>query len=206
MTPDGPLPPPAQCGNQGLRWAEYQNAQGSCSDATYSQFRPEVYKTVTPGSSGVTSSVGGIDALGGQQITVYGGSKPFAGDYFALDHTGYIYASVAGKHKISIDSVDDIVLLWVGATAVKGWTRNNANMLVPLLKSESYEVDIPAGTYMPIRVMFVQGQGRAKFGMKIEGPDGQIIADSSTPNSPWIVQYSCDGLSAPKFPEWGSEE
>jgi len=201
----GPLPPPAQCGNQGLRWAQYKNAQGDNNDATYSQFRPEVYKTVNPGTSGTTSTVGGLDAKGDQQITVYGGTQQFSGDYFALDHTGYLYASTAGKHTIAIDSVDDLAMLWVGATAIKGWARSNA-LVITSQKGESLDIDIPAGHYMPIRIMFAQGQGAAKFNMKITGPDGQTIADSSSQSSPWILQYSCDGVSAPKFPEWGQEE
>ena len=204
--PNKPLPTPPQCGNQGLNWAQYENTQGPNQDTTYSQFIPELYKTVNPGTSGITTTIGGIDAVGGQQISVYGSSDTFPGDYFALDHTGYLFASVEGKYKFTVSNVDDTAFLWLGGTAVKGWTRKNADLVIGLSKTETAEIDIPRGVYMPIRIMMAQGQGAAKFKMQIEGPDGQIIADSSTKGSPWVLQYSCDGYSAPKFPIWGQEE
>lgn len=204
--PNKPLSAPPQCGNQGLNWAQYENTQGPNSDSTYSQFLPEVYKTVTPGTSGITTTIGGIDAVGGQQISVYDSSDKFPGDYFALNHAGYLFASVPGKYKFTVSNVDDTAFLWLGSTAVKGWTRKNADLVIGLGQTMTTEVDIPSGVYMPIRIMMAQGQGAAKFTMQIQGPNGETIADSSTKASPWILQYSCDGYSAPKFPVWGQEE
>jgi hypothetical protein len=204
--PNQPLPVPPQCGNQGLNWAQYENKQGANAEATYKQFLPEVYKTVTPGTFGTTSTIGGIEAVGGQQITVYGGSTQFSGDYFAPDHTGYLFAQVPGKYKFTISEVDDAVFLWLGSTAVRGWTRKNADLFVGLGASGTTEIDIPAGMYMPIRIMMAQGQGLAKFNMVIQSPNGETIADSATQSSPWILRYSCDGYSAPKFLPWGQEE
>jgi len=203
---DLPLPPPAQCGNQGLQWAQYPNNQGSNQDEFYSQFRPENYKSTSPATSGITSTVGGITTQGGQMVSVYGDTRQFSGDYFALSHKGYLFASVTGRYKFTVSNVDDTVFLWLGSSALKGWTRNNADLVVGLKKPATTEIDIPGGHYMPIRIMFVQAQGLAKFDMLIQGPKGETIADSTTQSSPWILQYSCDGSSAPAFSPWGQEE
>lgn len=201
-----PLPPPTQCGNQGIQWAQFTNNQGYNNDGSYSQFRPEVYKGQAPGVSGVTSTIGGIDTMGGQQISVYGSSQRFSGDFFALHHKGYLYASVEGEYKFTVRKVDDALFLWLGDPAIKGWTRSNANLVLGLHGTGSEVVRLARGEYMAFRVVFVQAQAGARFALEIEGPDGQIIADSQTASSPWILQYSCDGTSAPEFSPWGAED
>ncbi|ETS80724.1 hypothetical protein PFICI_08253 [Pestalotiopsis fici W106-1] len=203
-------PTPSSCDNQGLQWAEYYNSQGDNNDASYSNFYAEVYKTQTPNVQGVTSTIGGIDASGGVAISIYGSSSTFYSDYFALDHKGYLFAVATGTYKFSFAGVDDIAALWLGSTAYAGWTRANANLVVPFHQgygpgSGSTTIDLVEGQYLPIRVLFGQGQGNAVFQLSVTAPDGTVFLDSSTENSPYIVQYSCDGTTAPAYTAWGTE-
>lgn len=203
-------PTPSSCDNQGLQWAEYPNDQGDNNDATYSNFDAAVYKTQTPDVSGVTSTVGGIDASGGVAISIYGSSSSFYSDYFSLDHKGYLFAVATGTYTFTFSGVDDIAMLWLGPTAYAGWTRANANLVVPYHQgsgpgSGSTTIDLVEGQYLPIRVLFGQGQGSAVFQLSVAAPDGTVFLDSSTENSPYIVQYSCDGTTAPAYSPWGSE-
>ncbi|CAK7198605.1 hypothetical protein SEUCBS139899_001269 [Sporothrix eucalyptigena] len=206
-TTDIVCPTPSQCNNQGLQFALYPNNQGDSSDATYSIFDPTVYKTETPEFSGITSTAGGFDYSYVQEITVYGTSYEFESDYFVLDHRGYIFAAENGSYTISFTNVDDIVLLWLGANAYAGWTRADANAGIYFGEGGdgSASVDMVEGEYMPIRIMYAQAQGAAVFQVSITAPDGTVFLSSSTENSPYLVQYSCDLVSAPQFPAWGSE-
>lgn len=158
----------------------------------------------------MTSTVGGIDASGGVAISIYGSSSSFYSDYFSLDHKGYLFAVATGTYTFTFSGVDDIAMLWLGPTAYAGWTRANANLVVPYHQgsgpgSGSTTIDLVEGQYLPIRVLFGQGQGSAVFQLSVAAPDGTVFLDSSTENSPYIVQYSCDGTTAPAYSPWGSE-
>ncbi|KAK9416768.1 putative PA14 domain-containing protein [Seiridium unicorne] len=197
--------PPGRCGNQGIPWAEYPNTQGDNSGTgKYENFNPALYKNQIPHSEGITSTAGGIDALGGERITVYGSSVQFDGDYFAVDHKGYIFAPTTGTYKLTMSQVDDTVFLWFGSNAQSGWTRSNAALIVNL-GSDTATVDLTAGQYLPIRIMFAQGQGKASFKLSIEAPDGSVLVDSNTQQNPHVVHFSCDRVSAPRFSDWGVE-
>lgn len=199
------LSPPPLCNNQGLQWAEYPNNQGATAGGKYESFNPAVYKSQTPNADGITATVGGINSQGGQLTSVYGSSVQFPGDFFALDHKGYIFAPTTGTYKITISEVDDVVFLWTGPNALSGWDRANADLIVGLGETQTKTVDVTAGRYLPIRIMFAQGQGLAKFRLSIAAPDGSALVDSDTQQSPYVLQFSCDRLSGPVFSAWGSE-
>ncbi|KAK6063766.1 hypothetical protein SCUP515_12196 [Seiridium cupressi] len=199
------LSPPGRCGNQGIPWAEYPNTQGDNSGTgKYENFNPALYKNQIPHSEGITSTAGGIDALGGERITVYGSSVQFDCDYFAVDHKGYIFAPTTGTYKLTMSQVGDTVFLWFGSNAQSGWTRSNAALIVNL-GSDTATVDLTAGQYLPIRIVFAQGQGKASFKLSIKAPDGSVLVDLNTQQSPYVVQFSCDRVSAPRFSDWGVE-
>jgi hypothetical protein len=43
------------------------------------------------------------------------------------------------------------------------------------------------------------------FQLSVTAPDETVILDSDTPNSPYLVQYSCDGTTAPPYPAFSQE-
>jgi hypothetical protein len=62
-----------------------------------------------------------------------------------------------------------------------------------------------AGQYYALRIMYANAQGDADFGYSITAPDGTVIVDASTGASIDIVQFSCDGTTAPPYAPFGSE-
>ncbi|KAF3017053.1 hypothetical protein E8E14_003936 [Neopestalotiopsis sp. 37M] len=200
-------PTPTSCDNQGLLWAEYHSDAGENRDDIFSSFIPEIYKSRIPGVWGITSTIGGISVPGGTQLSIYDSSRTFYSDFFALDHKGYLFAVLPGTYTFTTSHVDDIVLVWLGPRAYSGWTRANADLIVPIGRgSGSASVDLVQGQYLPIRIMFGQGAYPAEFQLSVTAPDGTVFLTSDTQNSPYIVQYSCDGVAAPAFASWGSED
>lgn len=153
---------------------------------------------------------GGLDEGDVDNISIYGSTETFESDYFTLNHVGYIFAEVSGIYTFTFTSVDDIAFLWLGDNAYSGWTRNNANMYA-VHSSSSATGDatttytLVAEQYLAFRIVFGQAQGAVEFFFSVAGPDGTIILDSDTEDSPYLVQYSCDGTTAPAFPAFGSE-
>ncbi|KAI0163727.1 GLEYA domain-containing protein [Pestalotiopsis sp. NC0098] len=201
-------PTPSSCANQGLLWAQYTHTLGRNDDNVYSNFIPEVFKSQIPGVSGITSTIGGINLPGGGVLSVYGSDQTFSTDYFALDHKGYLFAVATGTYTFSFTRVDDAAFLWVGPTAQDGWTRANADLEVTIRNVDdgpgrgSTTVDLVEGQYLPIRIMFGQGHSAAEFQLSVTAPDGTVFLNSNTENSPYIVQYSCDRVTAPEFSAW----
>lgn len=101
------------------------------------------------------------------------------------------------------------MFLWLGPNAYSGWNRANAALIVGNTGGSpgagSFNVQLQAGSYTPIRVMFAQAQGEAIFRLSVISPDGSTLLDSSTLGSPYVLRYSCDDTSAPVFPEFGEE-
>lgn len=141
-------------------------------------------------------------------ISIYGSSETFQSDYFTLNHVGYLYAEVSGSYTFTFSNVDDIALLWFGSTAYSGWTRDNADMIATDDENDAgatMTYTLTEEEYLPFRIVFGQAQGPVDFYFTVAAPDGTIILDSDTENSPYLVQYSCDGTTAPAFPAFGSE-
>lgn len=154
----------------------------------------------------MTSTLGGIDTTS-NPITLYGSTQTFPLTYFALNHRGYIFAEVTGTYTFSLSVPDDISMMWVGPTAYSGWTRANANVLnyYGSGATRTYQMDLLEGEYYALRIMFGQAQGGAIFAASITAPDGTVILDSDSSPSPYLIQYSCDGILAPEYPAFGSE-
>ncbi|CAD0093002.1 unnamed protein product [Aureobasidium mustum] len=174
-------PTPPSCNNEGIRWTpEYQATASVC---------------------------GGLYANDVGEISIYGSTQTFESDYFTLNHVGYIFAQSSGTYTFTLTQPDDIALLWLGSKAYSGWTRANADATAVIVgrPSASATVDLVQGQYLPFRVVFGQAQGAVSFYLTLTAPDGTVILNSDTPDSPFLVQFSCDGTSAPAFPAFGSE-
>lgn len=50
-----------------------------------------------------------------------------------------------------------------------------------------------------------KSQEDGTFGYSIAAPDGTVILDANTGPSIDLVQYSCDGTTAPPYEPFGSE-
>lgn len=197
---------PSACFNQGLQYAYYPNQSGNNVDSVFSNLDPTVYRTVTPYFNGTTSTIGGItNSCTNGNITIYN-SPPVSCNEFVLDHRGYLFAEQAGNYSINVSSPDDAVIVWLGADAYAGWTKSNANLYEYYNETAStYTVGLAKGSYHPIRIMFVNAELEEAFDMSITAPDGTTILAANTLTSPYFVQQSCDGVTAPAYPAWGHE-
>ena len=170
----------------------------------YPDFTPEIFKNRAPEYSGYTKTVGLTDTS-----TIYG-RTPSDYQYVTVNHRGYIFAEQTGEYTFTMPVVDNIGLLWVGTNAYYGWIRTNANIVQTWVAANSgqpkqYKGTLTAGRYYAFRAMYANSGGPGNFKLSITGPDGKVIIDDKTTDSPVIVQFSCDGVSAPKFQDFGAE-
>ncbi|KAM0229068.1 hypothetical protein ACHAPO_010223 [Fusarium lateritium] len=204
-------PTPDTCNNLGFDWAYFINPVQN-TDTTYSNFDPTSFKQDNPLYVGTTREIGGLYQSGnGATGPIYGSSQDFPLDYFALNHHGYLYSCEAGTYKFDIPYANDAVYLWLGTKAYAGWTSSNAdakalyNQPDHIAGSASFEVNLPASVYIPIRLVYGQAQYGGGFTFKVTAPNGQVLVDDDVDDSPYVVRNSCDGVSAPQYPPFGQE-
>ncbi|KEQ69416.1 hypothetical protein M436DRAFT_55739, partial [Aureobasidium namibiae CBS 147.97] len=203
------VPVPSSCNNGGIRWAIYPNEvyNDVYYNSFYSDYDPAVIKSTPPWYQATASVCGGLNQGAVGQVSIYGSTRTFQSDYFTLNHVGYIFAQSSGTYTFTLSEPDDIALLWLGSKAYSGWTRGNADATAVIFGSPSASatVNLVQGDYLPFRIVFGQAQGEISFYLSLTAPDGTVILDSTTPDSKFLVRYSCDGSSAPEFPAFGSE-
>jgi hypothetical protein len=201
-------PKPSICGNQGIQFAYYANEPWG--DYIVAGLDPSYYWGYTPNYNGTTTKVGGINEPAGSYVNLYGTSENVPASYFVLNHRGYIFAQVDGEYTFTTSQVDDITYLYLGDDAIRGYGLNNydaeAYCCSPPANSASATYTLTTGQYLPFRLIFGQQGGPVVFSFSITAPDGTVILDANTQDSDFIVQYSCDGTTAPAFPDWGQEQ
>ena len=70
----------------------------------------------------------------------------------------------------------------------------------------TYKAKFSQDDYVPFRIMWANGGGIGHFKFELKAPDGSVIIGTDTAKeSPFLVQYSCDGITGPRFPPFGSE-
>jgi len=205
--PIEPLLPDLSCGNQGLQWALYDNKVPDGSNLAWAAnnpgFFPERFQKARLTTTGITKSLGISDYA---SKGVYG-SRPNNPEYMVINHKGYVCAQTAGVYTFNFPACDDTGVLWVGPGAYKGYTRANANALRFWgdVSPRTVTYTATAGEYIPVRIMVANTGGIGSFSFTITGPDGKVIIDDKTQSCPFIVQYSCDKTTAPRFAAFGAE-
>ncbi|KAH0345976.1 concanavalin A-like lectin/glucanase, partial [Aureobasidium melanogenum] len=208
--------PVTTCGNQGINFAAYTNKySGGQATYGYPSFIPETYKKVTPYFSDVTTYIAESNDQWGDWINVYG-YYPVDGSNLVLDHTFYLFASQTGYYSLNIPYTDDIQFVWVGANAVSGWTRANADITqfwssqIATQTPQTLAYYLTVGQYLPIRTLWGNGGGQGDMRFNIYAPDGSSVLSSnagqnSGVSSVDIVQNPCNSALGAKFPTWGKE-
>lgn len=145
-------------------------------------------------------------------FNVYSSTQSTPCQFFTLDHRGYFFAPTAGSYTFTLANIDDIALLWTDTIAQAGWTRANADVTATFTNNRnsgaSFSVTLAQGQYLALRIIFANAQSAYGFDFAVTDPYGDFIVNSamSTDPSPYLVQYSCDGTTAPPFPgAFGSE-
>ncbi|QIW96508.1 hypothetical protein AMS68_002026 [Peltaster fructicola] len=207
------------CGNQGIRYAIYNNPYSDQYINDYPSFNSTLFKTQQPIAQGVTNYVGFAANIRnpspyGQYIANIYDQPPQSISHLAVDHTFYICAPVSGNYSFNGIYADDITQIWLGDLAISGWDRANENLEQTFNYdySSSYPASFTAlltqGYLYPVRVLWGNRFGDGEFNIAIYAPDGGLLLSSNTTDSPYvytspnILLNSCDG-SAPAFPAWG---
>lgn len=168
----------------------------------YSNYDPTAFKTARAQAIGKTKSIGLTDTT-----HIYD-STPTKSEYVTVNHRSYLFTQQAGEYTFTLPLADDIAILWVGPQAYSGYTRANSNAIKLFAPPTSavYKKTFKQGEYVPIRIIYGNAGGIGAFSAEIKAPDGtDIIGAGAATESPFLVQYSCDYVSAPKFPPYGSE-
>ncbi|KAJ5806949.1 hypothetical protein N7474_010541 [Penicillium riverlandense] len=201
-------PVPTTCGNEGVQWAYYQdnnippNAH-PCRDGY--TWDPTEIKTIIPSYTSTTPYIF-LNATGDTDVSIYGSTQTFDLIDIALNHRGYIYAEVSGDYTYTSSNADDIIFFWSGPKAFSGWTESNADATNEYCQPDStFTMSLLSGQYYPFRIVYANSQLDAVENITITAPDGTVILGATSTGSPYIVQYSCDGTSAPPFPAFGDE-
>ncbi|KAL6801580.1 GLEYA domain-containing protein [Trichoderma sp. SZMC 28012] len=199
----GACPAPSSCGNQGIEFAYYNRNV----DDDFADWHPEEYKTIQPEYQGVTNVIGGISFQDSAPKSIYG-SPPLSESDFVLNHHGYIYARQTGTYTFTLNLVDDAAYIWIGPEAYSGWTGDNADLKAVYNNGPAtgtFTADLQEGQYYPFRIVYGQGPRIAEFDIEVSAPDGTTFLSSDTTGSPYLVRFSCDRSTAPRFSSFGFE-
>lgn len=198
-----PSAPDLTCNNQGFEYAVFasKNDDGTlmAMDTTY---KPESFKTAKPEVVDKTKSIGITDPT-----KIYDSTRA-SGEYVTVNHRAYLFTQEAGEYTFALPPGDDISLLWVGPEAYSGYTRANAKVerVYGSTPPPDYKQTFQKGEYVPVRIMWANGGGAGQFVAEIKAPDGStIIGAGTTKESPYLIGFSCDRTTAPKFPPYGAE-
>lgn len=209
---DNGLPLPTHCSNAGLQWAYYMDSQVTNSQAQINAFSPDIVKTKDPFVSGIVTSSFGFNYADTMNLIKVYGKGNYPSSVYIINHRGFLFVPESGTYTFTINAIDDLMYIWLGAVAYSGWNRldalqtansNPANNVAG--GPASFSQVLQAGTYLPIRILYKQSGSAAVLDYSITGPSGQILLSSSTLTSNYAVQYSCDGMTAPAFPPFGVE-
>ncbi len=156
---------------------------------------------------GVTNVIGGISFQDSAPKSIYG-SPPLPESDFVLNHHGYIYARQTGTYTFTLNLVDDAAYIWLGPEAYSGWTGDNADLKAVYNNGPAtgtFTADLLEGQYYPFRIVYGQGPRIAEFDIEVSAPDGTTFLSSDTTGSPYLVRFSCDRATAPRFSSFGFE-
>jgi hypothetical protein len=107
--------------------------------------------------------------------TITGGNAPsISGTWslYSMELFGYFYAPTAGSYTFYTAS-DDASYLWIGSSALAGYTTSNAlvnNGGLHGVTENSASITLTANTYYPIRVQMGQNLGGDGFTISFAGP------------------------------------
>lgn len=201
-----------ECTNQGYEVAYHYSYPPFQAEAGV-DVNPAYFKAIAPRTSDVGEA--GIFKYSDTCSTYVFYGPPQSCNYFYVTYRGYIYATQTGVYTITVPpNADDRAWVWMGPLAYSGY--NSTNYLVETSYSSiattsgstaSFTVT-RVGQYIPWRVGIAQRSGPWYYYAIIRAPDGTILVSSDntkTIDNNNIVRFTCDGVTAPRFPAFGSE-
>ncbi|KAK6329614.1 hypothetical protein TWF730_006161 [Orbilia blumenaviensis] len=184
--------PDVSCGSAGLEVAIYNNPFTTFTTPNYPEFIPEYFKSVAPYDSDKTNALG----IRSAEMNNPHGFTPATADRYVLNYRGFFYSPNTTTYTFRLSDADDYAGFWTGPKAYTGWTRANrdgesmyrAPANPPVVSS--IQVDLAAGEYIPIRIIFGNRGGAGKYTFEVFDSAGFSYVEYGVA-SPYLVSYSC---------------
>lgn len=105
---------------------------------------------------------------------------PSIGADISYQWVGYFLAPTTGVYNFSLNS-DDGSYFWIGNEAVSGYTTGNAQVFATFNTGTvtSGNIQLTAGTYYPVRVLYGNGTGSAYVTLSFSGPGIATTSDGT---------------------------
>ncbi|PKK40914.1 hypothetical protein CI102_15160, partial [Trichoderma harzianum] len=148
------------------------------------QFQPRIALTAqAPTVTGLTQTLGIDETCPPEDAIVYGIDTGNSIDYSIIQHIGYFVPAQAGIYTFSANAPvpDQSLYVWFGDIARLTWINANADLIADgdwTVGTNTYlRVVAPAdvGTYIPIRILFVNPQDCGEFELTVQDPLGNVI-------------------------------
>ncbi|KKO96839.1 hypothetical protein THAR02_11061 [Trichoderma harzianum] len=148
------------------------------------QFQARVALTAqTPTVTGLTQTLGIDETCPPEDAIVYGIDTGNSIDYSIIQHIGYFVPAQAGTYTFSANAPvpDQSLYVWFGNLAQLTWINANADLIADgdwtVGTNTHLRVVAPAevGTYIPIRILFVNPQDCGEFELTVQDPLGNVI-------------------------------
>ncbi|KAL6892586.1 proteinase inhibitor [Trichoderma longibrachiatum] len=147
------------------------------------QFAPNVaLQGQTPDFTGVTANTGILQTCPPEQGIIYGTvTDPV--DYTIVQQIGYFVPATAGTYTLTAAAatLDQSLYVWFGADAQAGYTNTNADLVADAnwLTGSNIDLEVVSaaqvGTYIPMRILWVNAQDCGQFDLTITGPGGEVL-------------------------------
>ncbi|KAH7320862.1 GLEYA domain-containing protein [Stachybotrys elegans] len=155
-------------------------------------------KNVQPDVTGVTPTVG-MTVVGNyfDPIRIYGIEGPPGSTLHktVINHRAFIIPKKVGTYNVILGDADDLMLAWVGQTAISGWDFGNANARSwwPSGGPRQFAITVTAENLekpIPFRLFWANEGGPGGFTATITDPEGIAIWGRNTAKNPSFVS-SC---------------
>ncbi|KAL6863850.1 proteinase inhibitor [Trichoderma novae-zelandiae] len=147
------------------------------------QFSPNVaVQGQVPDFTGLTTTLGIQERCPPELGNVYG-TETDPLDYTIVQHIGYFVPQVAGTYTLTAAAatLDQSLYVWFGADAQAGYTNTNADLVADANWLTGSNIDLyvvaaaDVGTYIPMRILWVNAQDCGQFDLTITGPGGATL-------------------------------
>jgi hypothetical protein len=150
---------------EGLTWKYYDGYLPDIANA----FDIRQYRNI-----GRTTNLGGLSAAtNGQYYDNWS-------DTYSVEWTGYFRANATGTWTFTAYS-DDSCYMWLGATALSGFTNSNYLLLEtsghPGTRTNT--ISLVEGVYYPVRIRWGEGGGADYFNLDFTPPSGTVTTDGT---------------------------
>ena len=149
---------------EGLTW---KFADGYLGDTTTTYFDTNGYTQIGRSS----------DFTDLTRITTGRFTTAQAMDGYSIQFDGYFRASETGTYRFNTNS-DDYAYLWIGKSALSGYTTGNATVSGSSFSSpKSGSVNLLAGVYYPIKISYGENSGGQLLSVSFVTPSGATITN-----------------------------